>query len=207
MATGKADIKNVSTTRGVKGGYVFSAPAGTECPTDIKTALSDSFACVGFVSEDGFTEAVDGSSESIKDMNGDVCDTYSEGKTETIALTLIEMSQEALSTQYGHDNVDIVEGVMVVDHNWGQADEERAYVLELVLKNGRRWRKVIPAGKTSELGEFTGNSTTAAGREVTITYQVDESGSGCKDYIDMGDEPTIQSVQARATAKPSKEVE
>lgn len=187
MNNNKNNVANVSTTRGVKGGYVFSAPLGTALPTDIKTPLDSAFECCGFVSSDGFTESVDrGSSENISDMNGDNVDTYSEGgASETIALTLIEMAAEALGVQYGHENVTERDGMLVVAHNWSNAEETRVYVLELVLKNGRRWRKVIPSGKTSELGDFEGSATSVAGREVTISYTVDEEGCGCYDYIEL----------------------
>lgn len=39
---------NVSAAKGVKGGYIFSAPVGTELPTDIKTKLGPAFKCLGF---------------------------------------------------------------------------------------------------------------------------------------------------------------
>lgn len=183
----KNSVANVSTTRGVKGGYIFSAPLGTPLPKDIKTPLDPAFECAGFIGSDGFKEKVDGSSPSnITDMNGDNVDSYSEGgATETCTLMLIEMAKEALSVQYGHENVEVRDGMIIVKHDWSNADEVRSYVAELVLKNGRRWRKVIPAGKSGERGEFTGNSTTVAGREVTITYSVDEDGAGCWDYIEV----------------------
>lgn len=181
------NVANVSTTRGVKGGYLFSAPIGTPLPDDIKTPLHEAFACGGFVSSDGFKEGVEkGSTENITDMNGDNVDSYSEGgATETLALTLIEMASEPLGIQYGHKNVTERDGMIVVDHNWSNAEETRVYVLELVLKNGRRWRKVINEGKVTELSEFEGNATTAAGREITITYITDGNGSGCRDYIEL----------------------
>ena len=74
--------------------------------------------------------------------------------------------------------------MIIVDHNWSKAGEERVCVFELVLKNGRRWRKVIPEGKITERGSFTGSSTEVAGRECTVSYLTDENGSGCKDYIE-----------------------
>lgn len=186
------DKRNVSTTRGVAGGYFFTAPVGTDLPTDFKSELNEAFVCAGFISEDGFSEGLDGSSENITDINGDNVHTYSDKRTETVALTLIEMSEEALGIQYGHKNINSEnEDYFVVDHNWGNADEELSCVLELVLKNGRRWRKVIPTAKVTELGEFTGNSTTVTGREVTLTYQVDEKGSTAKDYIEKLKDPLV----------------
>lgn len=179
------DTKYVSTTKGVKGGYFFFAPGGTAAPTDIETPLPAAFKCGGFISEDGFTEGLDGASDSLVDMNGDTVDTSSGAKTETCAATLVSMDENALSVQYGSDNVDATSDKFIkVSHNWSQAEEELCVVLELVLKNGRRWRKVIGACKVTELGEFTGNSTTLAGREVTFTYLVGADGAGCVDYIE-----------------------
>ena len=183
--TGSNDTKYVSTTRGVKGGYFFFAPGGTAAPTDIETPLAAAFKCGGFIGEDGFTESLDGDSDTLSDMNGDAVDTSGGAKTETCAATLISMDENALSVQYGSANVDASGGKFIkVSHNWSKAEEELVVVLELVLKNGRRWRKVIPACKVTELGEFTGNSTTLAGREVTFTYLVGADGAGCVDYIE-----------------------
>ena len=33
------NVANVSSTKGVKGGYIFTAPANTPLPTDYKTQL------------------------------------------------------------------------------------------------------------------------------------------------------------------------
>lgn len=184
-APARCDTANVSTTRGVKGGYVFCAPVGTALPNDIYTPLNPAFECVGFVGEDGFTEAVDGGSESIVDMNGDTVDSYDEAKTETCVMKLIEMALQSLKVQYGEKNVEERDGMIVVKHDWSNADDELSWVFELLLKNGRRWRKVVPKGKSGERGEFQGSSTNVAGREVTVTYAKDDDGGGCYDYIEV----------------------
>lgn len=198
MPIGKNDNRAVSTTRGIKGGYAFSAPYGTALPTDIVTPLSDDFACVGFISEDGWEEGVDGSSEIIPDMNGDIVDSYSESTTETLGLTLIEMAMEALAIQYGHKNVTEEDGILTAVHKWSDAEEQRSWVLELVLKNGRRWRKVIPCAKVTERDSFTGNSKNVTGRKVTLTYQADDAGATCYDYIESIDKPTEEEPPAPA---------
>lgn len=198
---GRNDTRNVSTTRFVKGGYAFSAPAGTKVPTDLKEKLDPAFSCMGFFSEDGYKENVDASEEKLADANGDTVDTYTDAPKETLAVTLIEMSEEALGIQYGHKNVTRRDGMLVVDHNWGKSDEERAIVLEMVLKNGRRFRKVIEKAKVGERGEVTGNSTTVTGREVTFTYITDDDGSGCKDYIEDIDAPVAEGAGEEAAPK------
>ena len=41
----KNNVANVSSARGVKGGYIFTAPAGTALPNDYKTALPAAWKC------------------------------------------------------------------------------------------------------------------------------------------------------------------
>lgn len=164
------DKRYVSTVRGLEGGYLFRAPVGTALPKDIATALTTDWKCLGYVGEDGWTESVDMSSETLKDMNAEVVDTYFSEITETIAVPLMDMAPAAFETEYGSSNVSSEGGLIKVTHDWTKLDETFSYVMELVLKNGRRWRKVIPAAKVTEVGEFQGNASTPSGREVTLTY-------------------------------------
>lgn len=182
--------KNVSTTRGVKGGYFFSAPLGTagaptrENFTTWCKSVPDGWENQGFISEDGFTESVSqDDSDAIRDINLETCDETEGASTETLAITLMEMAKNSLATQYGHENVTDEGGTIVVKHNWAAAGEHRQYVLCLLLKDDRVWVKYIPDGKVSERDDFTGNKTTAAQRQVTLTYNTDEDGTGCYDFI------------------------
>lgn len=179
---------NVSTTRGVVGGYFFSAPIGT---TDIPTAQNyktwtpgNDWENQGYVPEDGFTESVssDGG-EELRDINLDVVDTSDGSYTETLNIGFMEIAKNPLSTQYGHSNVTDAGGNITVQHKWSAASENRMYALLLLLKGDRRWVKFIPNGKVTELDDLTGNKTTVATRNVTITYNTDENGVGCYDYI------------------------
>lgn len=184
---------NVSTTRGVVGGYFFAAPIGT---TDIPTEQnfktwkpSDAWANQGYIPEDGFTEGVEfGDTTELRDVNLEVVDTDTGGATETMQITLMEMNARSLATEYGSENVTDTGGVISVEHDWANTGESRMYALLLVLKNGRRWVKLIRNGKVTALGEFTGNKTTAAQRQITITYAKSVDGkAGCADYIESND--------------------
>ena len=129
---------NVSAGKGVKGGYIFSAPVGTELPTDIKTKLAPAFKCLGFISEDGYVETVDEDSDDLADMNGDVMDSTNGSRVESAQFTLAEIKADTLKRQYGEKNVTDENGVIAVKHN-SDSHDTFSYVLELVLKNGRRW--------------------------------------------------------------------
>ena len=66
----KNNVANVSSAKGVKGGYIFTAPAGTALPTDYKTALPEAeitvdAACTASFDPKANTEALD-SMESIQ---------------------------------------------------------------------------------------------------------------------------------------------
>lgn len=174
---------NVSAGKGVKGGYIFSAPIGTTLPTDISLTLDKEFKVLGFISEDGFVETIEEDSDDIVDMNGDVMETTNSNRAESAKLTLAEIKADTLKAQYGKDNVTDENGIITVKHN-SDSHSEFAYVLELVLKNGRRWRKVIPRAKTTELGDMTVASSELCQREMTIKYQTDNDGNTSYDYIE-----------------------
>lgn len=173
---------NVSAGKGVKGGYIFSAPVGTELPTDIETPLDAAFKCLGFISEDGYVESVSEDSSDIVDMNGDLMDSTSSNRVESAQVTFAEIKAETLKRQYGEDNVTDENGVITVKHN-SDSHPTFPYVLELVLKNGRRWRKVVPQGQSSELDDLTIASSELCQRPITIKYLTDEDGNTCYDYI------------------------
>ena len=174
---------NVSSAKGVKGGYIFSAPVGTALPTDIKSKLDPAFRCLGFISEDGYVEDIDEDSDDIVDMNGDVMDSTNGSRVESAQFTLAEIKAETLKRQYGEKNVTDANGVITVKHN-ADSHDIFSYVLELVLKNGRRWRKVVPAGKSAELDDLTIASSELCQRALTMKYLTDEQGNTCYDYFE-----------------------
>ncbi|BBH49876.1 major tail protein [Parolsenella catena] len=174
---------NVSSAKGVKGGYIFSAPVGTELPTDIKTKLDPAFKCLGFISEDGYVESIDEDADDINDMNGDVMDSTNSKRVESAQVTFAEVKASTLKRQYGDANVTDENGLITVKHN-ADSHDVFSYILELVLKNGRRWRKVVPKGKSSELDELTIASSELCQRALTMKYLTDEQGNTCYDYYE-----------------------
>ena len=175
--------ENVSSGKGVKGGYIYSAPVGTALPTDIKTSLGDAFECLGFISEDGYVEGVSEDSNDLTDMNGDLMDSSNSNRVETGQVTLAEIKADTLRRQYGDGNVTDEGGVITVRHN-ADSHPTFAYVLLLQLKNGRKWTKVIPMAQSSELDDLTVSSSELCQRALTLKYLTDESGNTCYDYIE-----------------------
>lgn len=181
----KNNTGNVSAAKGVAGGYIFSAPVGTTLPTDCTTKLDEAFKCLGFVSEDGYVETIDEDSDDLVDMNGDVMDTTQSSRVESAQVTLAEIKAATLKRMYGDGNVTDESGLITVRHN-SDSHSTFSYVLELLLKNGRKWRKVVPLGKSSELDDLTISSSELSSRPLTIKYlsYSGYDGDTCRDFIE-----------------------
>ena len=178
---------DVSTVKGVEGGYFFYLPAAQAAsvlPTDYTTPLDASWNNGGFISEDGFTESLDSDTpDPIVDMSGKTVDQPSGKHTETIEMMLIAINKDAEGIQSGIDNVTDENGTLRVVHDWSTAfDTEYSCVFDLVLKNGRRMRKVIKRAKVTELGDFEGKSDSVAGRNVKLTYL---NGAAVDNVVDL----------------------
>ena len=173
---------NVSSTKGVRGGYIFVAPVGTTLPTDYSTALPTAYKCLGFISEDGYVETVDSDSEDLVDMNGDLMDSPQTSRVESAQLTLAEIKAMTLKLMYGDENVTDKAGVITVKHN-GDSNGTWVVVLDLLLKNNRKWRKVVPLFQCSELDDLTLAVGELAARALTAKYLTDADGNTCYDYI------------------------
>ena len=156
---------------------------GDGAPDRHKTPLDPAFKCLGFISEDGYVETVDEDSDDIPDMNGDIMDSTNSNRVESAQFTLAEIKAETLKRQYGEKNVTDANGVITVKHN-SNSHDIFSYVLELVLKNNRRWRKVIPAGKSAELDDLNISSSELCQRPLTMKYLTDEDGNTCYDYFE-----------------------
>ena len=185
MATIPNSTDNVSTGKGVAGGYLFSTPkpATAEALDTLITGLlamgelSDSFSNMGYVANDGLTESESKSTSTETDMNGDTIYTTSSDRTETWKVRLVEMKRAAtLKAIYGDSNVSGTTP-LVAQHN-NDDNPELVWVLELALKDGSRARKVMPLGQVTERGDMTINSTTLLGREITITGNMYTNAAG-----------------------------
>lgn len=177
---------NVSAGKGVKGGYIFVAPVGTDLPTtlvDDASTLDSAFKCLGFISEDGYAESVEEDSSDLVDMNGDLMDSAYASRVESAQFTLAEIKAETLKVQYGENNVTDAAGVITVKHN-GDSHPSFSYVLLLQLKNGRKWTKVVPEAKSDALDTLTVASTELCQRPLTVKYLTDAAGNTGYDYIE-----------------------
>ena len=172
---------DVTSIKGIDGGYGFSAATTATAPTDF-TTLGSGFDNMGFISSDGIEENMEADTEEITDMNGDVVFVAKSKETETIVITLISLTVASLSEIFGHSNVDASGTNIEIEHKSANHDS-RIYVFDLVLKDGRKWRKVVPNGQVSEVGAITYASGSVFSRQITINCAPDSSGVRMYDYI------------------------
>jgi len=168
--------KTVTAAKPRTSGVIYRAPIGTELPTDATTALGAAFKSLGHLSEDGFTNNYERSSEDVREMGGSVVLTVQTEVTDTFNFTLIDaLDPEALKAAYGDSKVTgTLEGAngiaVTVD---GSESEEAVWVLETIMRDGALQRIVIPDGKVSEMGEVGYRRNEAVGYELTITALLD----------------------------------
>ena len=184
MASTPNNTSNVSVGKGVAGGYFFVAPAGTALPTDNSTALADTYLNIGFLGEDGISFADSSDVTAFFDMNGDTVDSSNGSIEKSFTVTLIEIKKDSMALIYGSDNVADATGKLTV-HDKGPNDASYVAVFELLLKNGRKWRRIAPNCKLGELGDMTVNYSELVGREITMSALKDATtGDYYIDYID-----------------------
>lgn len=181
-------VANVSTGKPAIGGAIYRAPLGTEVPTDAISPLGDEFKCLGYVSDDGLTNANSPESDTIKAWGGDSVLSTQNEKPDTFAFKLIEvLNVEVLKAVYGGDNVtgDLTTGIHVTATT--AEVEESVYIVDMTMRNGVLKRITIPDAKLQELGDIVYKDDEAAGYEMTmLAMPVD--GTSHHEYIINPDE-------------------
>lgn len=164
-----ADNVRVAVTGGI-----FVAPTGTALPTTPDTALNVAFDDLGYVSEDGVTEAQDTEVTDFRAwQNGDVVRKVQTSHDLTYSFTLIETKTEVLEEFYGPLNGGVVEIT-------GDQLERKSWVID-VVDGDHEIRIVIPDGQVTERGEVTYATAEMIAYPVTVTCYPDDS--AVKAYI------------------------
>ncbi len=178
-----ADAKNVTVSKPKIGGAVYRAPLGTALPTDATAELNAAFVALGYISEDGLTNANSPSSDKIKAWGGDTVHTYQTEKDDTFQFKLIEaLNEEVIKAVYGDSNVtgSVKEGLTLKANS--SAAEDCSWVVEMVLNNVLK-RVVVPCAKITELGDIVYADEEALGYDVTLTATADAAGNTHYEYM------------------------
>lgn len=177
------NAKNVSVSKPKAAGAVWSAPLGTEIPTDAVTPLPEAFKSLGYVADSGIVNSIQGETESITAFGGDTVLEFSKSRKETFKFKPIETNQYSLAETYGDDNVTVDEsGNLKVLHN-GKERDQRVYVFEILMNRKRVKRIVVPEGKVTEVGDVSYVSGEPIGSELTLSALPDADGNTAVEYI------------------------
>lgn len=205
-ATGKADPANISVGKGVAGGYMFVAPAGTALPEDNKTELDAAFVNMGYLGEDGISFSDSSSNDKFVDMNGDTIGTTAGEVEKSFTVKFNEVKKDSWAVIYGKENVTDSQGVLKVVDN-GPTEEEHVAVFELLLKNGRKWRRIVPRMKLGETGDWSVVYSELVAREATFTALKDGANGYYVDYIDSTETTAAAAMSdggGEGDARPAK---
>ena len=179
-----ADATQVTAGKPKVGGHVFRAPVGTALPTDATTALNAAFKDMGYISEDGVTNANSPESSVINAWGGTPVLVIQESKEDTYQQTFISAENiEVQKMVYGDTNVtgtDFSTGVSVAAN--AKELEPYSYVFEMIAKGNIAHRVVLPNAKPSEIGEIVYTDTEAVGYDVTLACTADAAGNTHYEY-------------------------
>lgn len=176
MAYTPNNAGNVSAGKPKVGGAIFTAPLGTPLPKDAKSELDSAFENVGYISEDGLTNANSPETDAIKAWGGDIVYNAQTEKDDTFKFSMIEVANaNVLKVVYGDDNVsgDLASGITVRANS--EIQEERAYVFDMVLRGTILKRVVVARGQVTEVGDIEYTDGDLVGYETTISAHPDEA--------------------------------
>ena len=159
-------------------GSVSVGPTATAAPTDASTALAVGFLDLGYVGEDGVTEARDRTTNDIKAwQNGANVRTVVTDATLTYSFTLIETNERTLEAFYGASAVAGTPPASSIVIDPSSTGGRKSFVLDVV--DGSDLRRIyIPQGEITEVGEVVYSNGEPIGYPITITAYDDDTISG-----------------------------
>lgn len=176
---------NVSTGKPNIAGAVFVAPMTATVPTDASTPLGSDFKCLGYVSEDGLENNNEMDVSAIKAWGGMIVYRSLNELDDNFSLALIESENiDVLKAVYGESNVSEDGSTNEITINVKADDpEEKIWVFELAMRNGKAKRIVIPDGAVTSRETITYNDSDAIAYGITVSAYPDANGNTHKEYI------------------------
>lgn len=155
-------------------GALYVADTGATLPTGATGAPGAGFGEVGYLSDDGVTQAIATDQTEIKAwQNADTVRTVQTSHSVTYAFTMIETNNEVLEAYYGN----AVAGDAVIN---GDVMPHRSWVID-VIDDTTTTRVVIPDAQVTSRDDVQYQNGEVVGYGVTLTCYPDTSGN--KAYI------------------------
>jgi hypothetical protein len=193
---GKNDKNKVVVGSVTAIGGVSLAPLGTALPTDVSTALADTYKHGGYVTSDGFDREEKVDTDTILALGGDVVKVVKKGTSATVSFTFLEYLNPVVQKAiYGDDNVSITEAT--AEHGnqlniTGVVDLMDEQVMIIDLTDGdARGRLVFGDAQITDRDKYSAKDDDATGRNVTwnllpMGYTDDGKAVFFKEYWDDG---------------------
>lgn len=156
----------LATSPGVTG-CVRNAPLGTTGPTNASTALSVTWKDLGYVGEDGITEAISRDVDKKKSYGGATVKTLQTDYENTFKFAFLESANaDVLKRVFGADNVTVAGDNITIDKNKKVLPHE-AWCFDHVDGSTliRQW---VPDGQITEVSDVVFVHSDVIAYEVTI---------------------------------------
>lgn len=150
-------------------GSIYFAPLETTLPTDATGTLNAAFKDLGFIGEDGVTEAHDDASTKIKAWGGDVVRTTKDSHDLTYSFKLIETNDDVVAAYYGAGNTAASTSIT------GAALPHQAMVI-YIADGDKDIRICASDAQITERSEIPYKGNEPIGYEVTVTCYPDANG-------------------------------
>lgn len=177
-------VTNVSAAKPRTGGAVYIADTSVTLPTDATSTLGTGFTALGYISEDGLVNSNTPNTETINAWGGDPVLTLYNAKEDTFQFQLLEvLNEDVLKAAYGSANVtgSLATGITVKANN--KELDAKAFVFDMIMREGALKRIVIPIASVSALGDVTYSDSGAVGYDITLSAQTDSNGNTHYEYI------------------------
>jgi hypothetical protein len=181
-----ADSGNIwAATIPADGAAVYAAPLGTPLPTNATVALNAGFVDLGWVSEEGVTNAITRDVTRHKAWGGDTVKTTQDNYTESVSFALLESSEAVLKVVYGDANVTAGGNYqsLKVEHSSLQL-ERKSFVIDFV-DGDRVGRILVREGLVVEIGDVRYVHSGLTMYELTVdVYKPDNGDNAVVTYFD-----------------------
>ena len=173
-------------------GALYRGPENSQgnasLPSNATSAFPTGYNGLGFISQDGLTNAPSAESASIKAWGGTEVINTTTGYAETYQFKCIELQPEVLKMVWGDDKVSGTRAAgMEVTHSRKGFDQIHVFSAVVVHVDGSISRQVIPKGKLQSVDAIAYKDDEPVGYNVTIAALPggfsDDPLATAKDYI------------------------